>query len=167
MAYIEEQMKTCPHVTEQIFDYLDIRCLVKCRAISKSWKLFIEKSRFSWVKMIKAIVHQLQPSVEIQCQWNRFLLIAENKKIRTVFHWLNMELQHVNKDFSPLFLLSRMKDSLELYKDICKTCKGDVFVSFRQLTLGMGVFIRFIRSPTCEEVNFSDAPDSQKKNQEV
>ena len=128
MTYIEEQMKICPHVTEQIFDYLDIKCLVKCRAVSKSWKLFIEKSRFSSVKMIKAIVQQLQPSVEIQSQWNRFLLIADNKRVRTVFHRLNMEFQDINKDLSPLFLLSRMKDSLELYKDICKTCKGNVFI---------------------------------------
>ena len=66
MANIKEQMKIFPHVTEQIFGYLDIRCLVKCREISKSWKLFIEKSRCSSVKMIKAIVQQLQPSVEIQ-----------------------------------------------------------------------------------------------------
>ena len=130
MANIEEQMKIAPHVTEQIFDYLDIRCLVKCRAISKSWKLFIEKSRFSWVKMIKAIVQQLQPSIEIQSQWNRFLLIADNKKIRTALHRLNTDLQDINKDFSPLFLLTKMKDSLELYKDICKTCKGDVFISY-------------------------------------
>ena len=128
MANIKEQMKIFPHVTEQIFDYLDIRCLVKCRAISKSWKLFIEKSRFSWVKMIKAIMEQLKPSVEIQSQWNRFLLIADNKKIRTVCHWLNgYALSSINKDFSPLLVLSKMQDSLELYKDICKTCKGDVF----------------------------------------
>ena len=131
MANIEEQMKICPHVTEQIFDYLDIRCLVKCRAISKSWKLFIEKSRFSWVKMIKAIVQQLQPSVEIQSQWNRFLIIANNKMIRTVFRMLNWRgLEGMNRDFSPLFLLSKMEDSLELYKDICKTCKGDIFIHF-------------------------------------
>ena len=89
MANIEEQMKIYPFVTEQIFGYLDIRCLVKCREISKSWKLFIEKSRFSWVKMIKAIVQQRQPSVEIQSQWNRFLIIANNKMIRTVFRMLN------------------------------------------------------------------------------
>ena len=129
MANIKEQMKIFPHVTEQIFDYLDIRCLVKCRSISKSWKLFIEKSRFSWVKMIKAIMEQLKPSVEIQSQWNRFLQIADNKKIRTVCHLLNgSQLMDINKDFSPLLLLSKMEDSLELYKDICKTCKGDVFI---------------------------------------
>ena len=130
MATIEDQMKICPHVTEQIFDYLDIKCLVKCREVNKSWKLFIEKSRFSSVKMIKAIVQQLQPSVEIQSQWNRFLLIADNKKIRTAFRRLNADLQDINQDFSPLFLLTKMKDSLELYKDICKTCKGDVFIYF-------------------------------------
>ena len=132
MANIEEQMKIAPHVTEQIFDYLDIRCLVKCRAISKSWKLFIEKSRFSWVKMIKAIMEQLKPSVEIQSQWNRFLLIADNKKIRTVFRWLNEDiLWSINKDFSPLFVVSKMQDSLKLYQDICKTCKGDIFIYFQ------------------------------------
>ena len=129
MANIEEQMKVCPHVTEQIFDYLDLRCLVKCREVSKSWKLFIEKSRFSSVKMIKAIVRQLQSSVEIQSQWNRFLLIADNKKIRTVCRWMNgYVFSSINKDFSPLFVLSKMQDSLELYKDICKTCKGEVFI---------------------------------------
>ena len=130
MAKIEEQMKICPHVTEQIFDYLGIKCLVKCREVSKSWKLFIEKSRFSSVKMIKAILQQIPPSVEMQSQWNRFLLIADNKKIRTAFHRLNTDLQDINKDFSPLFLITKMKDSLELYKDICKTCKGDVFIYF-------------------------------------
>ena len=129
MANIEEQMKIYPFVTEQIFGYLDIRCLVKCREISKSWKLFIEKSRFSWVKMIKTIVQQLQPSVEIQSQWNRFLIIANNKMIRTVFRMLNWRgLEGMNRDFSPLFLLSKMEDSLELYKDICKTCKGNVYL---------------------------------------
>ena len=128
MANIKEQMKIFPHVTEQIFDYLDIRCLVKCRAISKSWKLFIEKSRFSWVKMIKAIMEQLKPSVEIQSQWNRFLLIADNKKIRAVSRWMNTRGFQIDKNLSPLFVLSRMQDSLELYKDICKTCKGDVFI---------------------------------------
>ena len=129
MAKIEEQMKICPHVTEQIFDYLGIKCLVKCREVSKSWKLFIEKSRFSSVKMIKAILQQIPPSVEMQSQWNRFLLIADNKKIRTVCRLLNgSQLMRINKDFSPLLLLSKIEDSLELYKDICKTCKGDVFI---------------------------------------
>ena len=149
MANIEEQMKICPHVTEQIFDYLDIRCLVKCRAISKSWKLFIEKSRFSWVKMIKAIVQQLQPSVEIQSQWNRFLLIADNKKIRFALRRLNTDLQDINKDFSPLFLLTKMKDSLELYKDICKTCKGDVFISCHHYV------VQLIKHPTLWIPNFN------------
>ena len=131
MACIEEQMKICSHVTEKIFDYLDIKCLVKCREVSKSWKLFIEKSRFSSVKMIKAIVQQLQPSVEIHSQWNRFLLIADNKKIRTTFRWLNEDiLWSINKDFSPLFVVSKMQDSLKLYQDICKTCKGDIFIYF-------------------------------------
>ena len=131
MANIEEQMKIYPYVTELIFGYLDIRCLVKCREVGKSWKMFIEKSRFSWVKMIKAIVQQRQPSVEIQSQWNRFLIIADNKMIRNVFRMLNWNgLQGMNRDFSPLFLLSKMEDSLELYKDICKTCKGDVFIYF-------------------------------------
>ena len=129
MTTIEEQMKICPHVTVQIFDYLGIRCLVKCREVSKSWKQFIEKSRFSSVKMVKAILQQIQPSVGIQSQWNRFLQIADNKKIRTVCHLLNgSQLMDINKDFSPLLLLSKMEDSLELYKDICKTCKGDVFI---------------------------------------
>ena len=128
MDNIEEQMKIFPHITEQIFDYLDIRSLNRCREVRKSWKIFIETSRFSSVKMIKAIVQQLQPSIEIQSQWNRFLLIADNKKIRFALHRLNTDLQDINKDCSPLFLLTKMKDSLELYKDICKTCKGDVFI---------------------------------------
>ena len=129
MDKIEEQMKICPHVTEHIFDYLGLECLVKCREVSKSWKLFIEKSRFSSVKMVKAILQQLQPSVEIQSQWNRFLHVADNKKIRTVCHLLNRsELMGLKKAFSPLLLLSKIQDSLELYKDICKTCKGDVFI---------------------------------------
>ena len=129
MTTIEEQMKICPHVTVQIFDYLGIRCLVKCREVSKSWKQFIEKSRFSSVKMVKAILQQLQPSVEIQSQWNRLLLVADNKKIRTVCHLLNgTEFMGLDKAFSPLLLLSKIEDSLELYKDICKTCKGDVSI---------------------------------------
>ena len=79
--------------------------------------------------MIKAIVEQLQPSIEIQRQWNRFLLIADNKKNKTVFRLMNWgEFRGINKDFSPLFLISEMEDSLELYKDICKTCKGNVFI---------------------------------------
>ena len=99
MTNIEEQMKIYPHITEQIFDYLDIKCLSKCREVRKSWKIFIETSRFSSVKMIKAIVQQLQPSIEIQ----RFLLIADNKKIKTVFRLLNWgEFRGINKDFSPL-----------------------------------------------------------------
>ena len=122
-------MKICPHVTEYIFDFLSLECLVKCREVSKSWKLFIEKSRFSSVKMVKAILQQLQPSAEIKSQWNRFLLIADNKKIRTVCHLLNgTEFMRLDKAFSPLLLLSKIQDSLELYKDICKTCKGDSFI---------------------------------------
>ena len=129
MANIEEQMKVYPHITEQIFNYLDVKCLNKCREVRKSWKIFIEKSRFSSVKLIKAIVQQLQPSIEIQSQWNRFLLMADNKKIKTVFRWLNWgEFRGINKVCSPLFLLSKMEESLELYKDICKTCKGNVFI---------------------------------------
>ena len=129
MANIEEQMKVYPHITEQIFNYLDVKCLNKCREVRKSWKIFIEKSRFSSVKLIKAIVQQLQPSIEIQSQWNRLLMIADNKKIKTVFRLLNWgEFRGINKDFSPLFLVSEMEDSLELYKDICKTCKGNVFI---------------------------------------
>ena len=69
--------------------------------------------------MIKAIVEQLQPSIEIQRQWNRFLLIADNKKNKTVFRLMNWgEFRGINKDFSPLFFLSEMEDSLELYKDM-------------------------------------------------
>ena len=131
MANIEEQMKIYPHITEQIFDYLDIRCLNKCREVRKSWKIFIETSRFSSVKMIKAIVQQLQPSIEIQSQWNRFLLIADNKKIKSVFRWLNRGgFWGINKAFSPLFFLSEIEESLELYKDICKTCEGNVFIQY-------------------------------------
>ena len=77
--------------------------------------------------MVKAILQQLQPSAEIKSQWNRFLLIADNKKIRTTFRWLNEDIHRsINKDFSPLFVVSKMQDSLKLYQDICKTCKGDV-----------------------------------------
>ena len=149
MANIEEQIKICPHVTVQIFDYLDIRCLVKCREVSKSWKLFIEKSRFSSVKMIKAIWQQLQPSVEIQRQWNRFLLIADNKKIRTALHWLNEDT--IDNHFSPLLVLSKMQDSLELYKDICKTCKGDVFIIFlgNLKKPGQGILYPSVLDMTC------------------
>ena len=131
MDNIEEQMKIFPHITEQIFDYLDIRSLNRCREVRKSWKIFIETSRFSSVKMIKAIVQQLQPSIEIQSQWNRFLLMADNKKIKSVFRWLNRSgFWGINKVFSPLFFLSEIEESLELYKDICKTCKGNVFIQF-------------------------------------
>ena len=152
MANIEEQMKIAPHVTEQIFDYLDIRCLVKCRAISKSWKLFIEKSRFSSVKMIKAIGQQLQPSVEIQSQWNRFLLIADNKKIRTALRWLNEDT--IDNHFSPLLVLSKMQDSLELYKDICKTCKGDVSIIFllNPKKPGQGILYPSVLDIACRDV---------------
>ena len=73
-------------------------------------------------------MEQLKPSVEIQSQWNRFLLIANNKKIRAASHWMNTRGFQIDKNLSPLFVLSRMQDSLELYKDICKTCKGDVFI---------------------------------------
>ena len=152
MANIKEQMKIFPHVTEQIFDYLDIRCLVKCREVSKSWKLFIEKSRFSSVKMIKAIWQQLQPSVEIQRQWNRFLLIADNKKIRTALHWLNEDT--IDNHFSPLLVLSKMQDSLELYKDICKTCKGDVFIIFlgNLKKPGQGMLYQSVLDIACRDV---------------
>ena len=122
MANIEEQMKIYPHITDQIFNYLDLRCLNKMENIYWNIKIFTRENDQGNCGTTTAIY-----TIEIQRQWNRFLLIADNKKIKTVLCLMNWgEFRGINKDFSPLYFLSKMEDSLELYKDICKACEGNV-----------------------------------------
>ena len=75
MANIEEQMKIYPHITEQIFNYLDLRCLNKMENIYWSIKIFTRENDQDNCGTTTAIY-----TIEILRQWNRFLLIADNKK---------------------------------------------------------------------------------------
>ena len=42
-----------PHISEQIFDHLDIKSLENCREVSKSWQNSIDNRNLLWNKIIK------------------------------------------------------------------------------------------------------------------
>ena len=46
---------TVPHVSKQILEYLDDRSLMNCRILSHFWKNFVDKQRFTWIRIIKEI----------------------------------------------------------------------------------------------------------------
>ena len=134
---MEKQVTRFPHVAVKIFDYLDIRSLAWSRGVCKLWKKFIESSKFSWVKFIKGILKQLKQSEETQKQWKRVLFMANIKQIIGIAVQLQSSFcsclsdfrlsppRLVPEDYSPLPVLARLKDSVNLYKDLCKTIPYD------------------------------------------
>ena len=129
---MEKQVTCFPHVAVKIFDYLDIRSLAWSRGVCKLWKKFIESSKFSWVKFIKGILKQLKQSEETQRQWKRVLFMADIKQIIGIADTIQESVcnsydikQGLLEDFSPLLVLAKVKDSLNLFKDVCRTISYD------------------------------------------
>ena len=50
---MEEIMSRFPHLGEQIFDQLNRKNLQKCRKVEESWKIFIDRQKFPWIRVIK------------------------------------------------------------------------------------------------------------------
>ena len=108
---MEEQIRRFPCIAEKIFGYLDVRSLVKCREVCKLWKIFIQNSKFSWVRMIKEIISKLEQPAHIHDQWNRLLLISNIKQVKLIAYHLNAFLRKriisqgkskkVEEEFSP------------------------------------------------------------------
>ena len=128
---MEQQVTRFPHVAVKIFDYLDIRSLAWSRGVCKLWKRFIESSKFSWLKFIKGILKQLKQTEETQVQWKRVLFMADIKQIidiadtvqRSVIR--SYDIKQALEDFSPLLVLAKVDNSLNLCKDLCRTIPND------------------------------------------
>ena len=78
---MEKQVTRFPHVAVKIFDFLDIGSLAKSREVCKLWKIFIQSSKFFWVKFINEFLKHSKQSEEIQRQWKRVLFMANIKQI--------------------------------------------------------------------------------------
>ena len=50
---MEEIITRFPHLGEQIFDQLNRKNLQKCRKVEESWKIFIDRQKFPWIRVIK------------------------------------------------------------------------------------------------------------------
>ena len=133
---MEEQIRRFPCVAEKIFGCLEARSLVKCREVCKSWKIFIQNSKFSWVRMIKGIIVELEQPTHIHDQWNRVLLISNIEQVKFIAWHLNgflayrraLSREMVEDEFSPLFILAHIQGSINLYKDLCKTFDSGIFL---------------------------------------
>ena len=128
---MEKQITRFPHVAVKIFDFLDIRSLAKSREVCKLWKIFIQRSKFFWVKFINDFLKHSKQSEEIQRQWKRVLFMANIKQIIGIAAQVQSSFCSslrgllVPEDYSPLPVLARLKDSVNLYKDLCKTIPND------------------------------------------
>ena len=134
---METQITRFPHVAVKIFDFLDIRSLAKSREVCKLWKIFIESSKFFWVKFINEFLKHSKQSEEIQRQWKRVLFMANIRQIIGIAVQLQTSMctclndvrlssgKLVPEDFSPLPVLARLKDSVNIYKDLCKKISKD------------------------------------------
>ena len=125
---MEEQVTRFPHVAVKIFDFLDFRSLAKSRQVCNLWKRFIESSKFFWVKFIKGLLKQSKQNEEMQRQWNRVMFMASIKQIIRIAVSLEYTMcikeKFITEDFSPLHVLAET-DSVNLYKDLCKTIPND------------------------------------------
>ena len=138
---MEKQVTRFPHVAVKIFDFLDFRSLAKSRQVCNLWKRFIESSKFFWMKFIKGLLKQSKQSEENQRQWKRVMFMANIKQIIRIA----VSLQHkmctflkerlIPEDFSPLHVLAKT-DSVNLYKDLCKTISNDKINPFENDILG-------------------------------
>ena len=128
---MEKQVTRFPHVAVKIFDFLDIRSLAKSREVCKLWKIFIQRSKFFWVKFINEFLKHSKQSEEIQRQWKRVLFMANIKQIIGIAVQVQSSFCSslrgllVPEDYSPLPVLARLKDSVNLYKDLCKKIPND------------------------------------------
>ena len=128
---MEKQVTRFPHVAVKIFDFLDIGSLAKSREVCKLWKIFIQRSKFFWVKFINEFLKHSKQSEEIQRQWKRVLFMANIKQIISIAAQVQSSFCSslrgllVPEDYSPLPVLARLKDSVNLYKDLCKTIPYD------------------------------------------
>ena len=128
---MEKQVTRFPHVAVKIFDFLDIGSLAKSREVCKLWKIFIQSSKFFWVKFINEFLKHSKQSEEIQRQWKRVLFMANIKQIIGIAAQVQSSFCSslrgllVPEDYSPLPVLARLKDSVNLYKDLCKTIPND------------------------------------------
>ena len=128
---MENQVTRFPPVAVKIFDFLDFRSLAKSREVCKLWKIFIERSKFFWVKFIKELLKHSKQSEEIQRQWKRVLFMANIKQIIGIAVTLQSSMCIVFRgilvpeDYSPLPVLAKLKDSVNLYKDLCKKISND------------------------------------------
>jgi len=69
-----------PHIADKILNqYLDQRSLANCRMVNVSWKNFLEKQKFYWIRMIK--VYILFPRV-----YQRLFRLSSVENIRQYFH---------------------------------------------------------------------------------
>ena len=50
---MEEIFTRFPHLGEQIFDQLNRKDLTKCRKVEESWRIFINRQKFPWIRVIK------------------------------------------------------------------------------------------------------------------
>ena len=55
---MEEIITRFPHLGEQIFDQLKGKDLQKCREVEESWKIFIDRQKFPWIRVIKELLRQ-------------------------------------------------------------------------------------------------------------
>ena len=134
---MEKQITRFPHVAEKIFDFLDIRSLAKSREVCKLWKIFIESSKFFWVKFINEFLKPNKQSEEIRRQWKRVLFMANIRQIIGIAVQLQKSMciclsdlrlsprKLVPENYSPLPVLAILKDSVNIYKDLCKKISND------------------------------------------
>ena len=50
---MEEIITRFPHLGEQIFEQLNRKDLKKCRKVKESWRIFIDRQNFPWIRVIK------------------------------------------------------------------------------------------------------------------
>ena len=139
---MEKQVKRFPHVAVKIFDYLDFRSLAKSRQVCNLWKRFIESSKFFWMKFINGLLKQSKQTEEMQRQWKRVMFMANIKQIIRIADLLQYRMcaylkeRLVPEDVSPLPVLAKMRDSVNLYKDLCKTIPNDKINPFENDIFG-------------------------------
>ena len=61
---MKELISRLNHIAEQIFEELDNNAFIRCKVISQSWKNFIEKSKFAYIKLIKASTNCSQKAMK-------------------------------------------------------------------------------------------------------
>ena len=68
-----------PHITAQIFDYLDNKALTNCREASTSWYNILDRKKFFWIRMIKACINNQKEFKEL---WISLLKKSSTETVR-------------------------------------------------------------------------------------